>query len=197
VLAHHTQSSGNFITLTSFLLKQIPSENVQTSYSYEGYMFHYLVEGGLTCLCLTEEMFDAKVAFAFLFDTKSRFDARYSTQEATTASAFQMNSTFARILANQMDYYSHNPSADKINQAKVQLSNTKKLMTDNVGKLMARGEHVELLVGTASTTEGQAAQFQAQSKTLHKSFWWKNAKLTILLIFLVLVILYLTLSLFR
>jgi len=97
-------------------------------------MFHIVVEKGITFLCLTEEAFERRVAYAFLFDTKSRFFSRYSEEVFIQAAAFSLNDDFSRILANQMDYYSHNPASEKINQVKLQIENTKEKMNNNIEK---------------------------------------------------------------
>jgi len=195
VLTHYTSTSGNFITVTSFLLQKISLNDSQVSYSYDGHMFHIIVERGTTFLCLTEESFDRRTAFAF-FDTKSRFFSRYSDEVITQAAAFSLNDDFSRILANQMDYYSHNPAADKINQVKLQLENTKEQMNNNIEKLLSRMERVDLLVGNADTMNQQATKFQSQSKEVQWKIYKKNLKYMFFIVIIVVIILWLCASLF-
>jgi len=104
VLAHYTSTSGNFITVTSFLLKKIPSTDDQVSFQHNEHTFHYIVEKGITFLCLTEDSFDRRIAFAFLFETKDRCFSRYPQEALDRASAFSLNEEFSRVLANQMLY---------------------------------------------------------------------------------------------
>jgi vesicle-associated membrane protein 7 len=100
------------------------------------YVFHYLVEEGITFLCLTEGNLDRRIAFAFLFETKERFFSRYSVNEIPSG-AFAVNNEFSKVLANQMEYFSHSPAADKINQVKEKLERTKHQMNQNIGNFCA------------------------------------------------------------
>jgi len=196
VLAHFASTSGNFVTVTSILLSKIPSTDAQMSYQYDRFMFHYIVERGITILCLTEDTFDRKTAFAFLFDTKDRLFSRFEESVLQTASAFALNDEFSRLLSNQMDYYSHNPAADKINSARAQLNDTKHKMHSNIEKLLSRVEKVDLLVGQTDFATQQSQKFQTQSKEVQRTMYFKQLKYMSFLIFLSLIILWLFLSLF-
>jgi len=157
--------------------------------------FHYLVEEGFIFLCLTEGEMDRRIAFAFLFETKDRFFSRFKPKEIPLG-AFSINNEFSKVLANQMDYYSHNPAADKIKFAKEQLSRTKQQVNENIDKLLSREEKVELLVGKTATLVDQSKMFQSQSKNLQWKIFLQNIKQFGFLLILGLIILWLTLSLF-
>ena len=75
VLAEHTERTGNFEQVTRQLLKRIPAENKIMSYVYpkENYVFHYIVEDGITYLCMADESMGRKVPFRFLDDIKNKF----------------------------------------------------------------------------------------------------------------------------
>jgi len=57
--------------------------------------------------------FSGRVPFAFLEDIHGRFVKAYG-RTALTALAYAMNDEFSRVLAQQMDYYSNDASADRI-----------------------------------------------------------------------------------
>lgn len=61
--------------------------------------------------------FSGRVPFAFLEDIHGRFVKAYG-RAALTALAYAMNDEFSRVLAQQMDYYSNDASADRINRMK-------------------------------------------------------------------------------
>ena len=100
-------------------------------------------------MCLTELTFDRRIAYAFLFEIKSKFRSRLENQQQDlmVQSAFGLNNQLAAMLSSQMvsneksirflknsqDYFSNNPAMEKINQVKTQLSNAKKVMNQNVG----------------------------------------------------------------
>ncbi len=73
VLAEFTATSGNFPTVTRVLLSKIPHQDGKMSYVYDNSTtFHYIVEGGITYLCMSSDMVKRRIPFAFLEDIKSR-----------------------------------------------------------------------------------------------------------------------------
>jgi vesicle-associated membrane protein 7 len=65
------------------------------------HIFHYIVDDGITYLCLADEEFGRRIAFAFLEDVRNRFKATYGDR-GKTALAYGMNADFSRVLQNQM-----------------------------------------------------------------------------------------------
>jgi hypothetical protein len=65
------------------------------------YVFHYMVERGVTFLCLADEKQKRRMPFMFLEDVRSRFLQTYGDR-AATAIAFAMNAEFARVLQERM-----------------------------------------------------------------------------------------------
>ncbi|RHY92106.1 hypothetical protein DYB35_012865 [Aphanomyces astaci] len=70
VLAEFTASSGNFPTVTRVLLAKIPTEDSKMSYVYDQHIFHYVVQDGITYLCMADNDFKRRVPFQFLEDLK-------------------------------------------------------------------------------------------------------------------------------
>lgn len=153
VLAEHTDSSGNFITVTHRLLEKIPiNEDSKMSYIYDKYafllfllfklsyfhfyywiinyqytfhpifaiilinvhththkfcnnyyrfIFHYMVEGGITYLCLADDQFGRRIPFSFLDNIKNRFMSTYG-RYCQNAMAYAFNAEFSRVLQIQM-----------------------------------------------------------------------------------------------
>ena len=48
-------ATGNFPTVTRVLLAKIPSQDGKMTYVYDEYVFHYVVEGGICYLCMSDE----------------------------------------------------------------------------------------------------------------------------------------------
>jgi vesicle-associated membrane protein 7 len=102
VLAEYTSSSGNFPTVTRVLLAKIPPDNdSKMSYVYDHYVFHYVVDQGITFLCMTDESAKRRITFAFLDDIKATWRDKYNTTEQT-ALAFSMNEAFAPVLKQKI-----------------------------------------------------------------------------------------------
>lgn len=63
--------------------------------------------------------------FAFLEDIHQRFVRSYG-RAVLSAQAYGMNDEFSRVLSQQMEYYSNDPNADRINRLKGEMSQVNK-----------------------------------------------------------------------
>jgi len=179
--------SGNFAMVTRKILEKIPPQNGKMSYSYDRHIFHYSVDNGLTYLCMADEAFGRRVPFAFLEDIRNRFLATYGNRWQT-APALGMNEDFGRVLQVQMEYFSNNPNADKVNKVKGQLDEITGIMMQNIEKVLERGERIELLVDKTEQLNSTAMNFKKQSTNLKRALWWKNVKLMIVIVAILIVV---------
>jgi len=161
-------------------------------------MFHILVDGQFTFMCLTDITFDRKIAFAFLFEVKTRFFSRFEIEssDSLSMSAFSLNSQFSTVLANQMEYFSSNPAQDKIEHVRNQLRATKTQLVENIDKLIHRGEHTTLIVGQTTSLTEQANRFTSNSKDIQWKLKKQNMIQLAMLVTLGGIVLWLVLSLF-
>lgn len=67
------------------------------------------------------EFFTGRIPFAFLEDIHQRFVRTYG-RAVLSAQAYAMNDEFSRVLGQQMEYYSNDPNADRINRLKGEMS---------------------------------------------------------------------------
>lgn len=87
--------------MTRVLLSKIMGDDAKMSYVYDDYVFHYIVQDGITVLCLADEQQKRRVPFLFLTDIKDRFTSTYGDR-AKSAIAFAMNTEFSRVLQDRM-----------------------------------------------------------------------------------------------
>jgi vesicle-associated membrane protein 7 len=165
----------------------------QLSYGYDNYVFHIVVDRGITFLCLADEKQKRRIPFLFLDDVRAKFQAAYG-ERATTAIAFAMNQEFARVLQDRMDYFNDNPEADSLAKVKGQIEDVKGVMVDNIEKVLARGEKIELLVDKTEQLNQSAKKFQRASKSLKSAMWWKNVKMWGLIFVITVIIIWLIAS---
>lgn len=183
VLAEHASSKGNFTTVARRILEKLPAtagQNQKMSYVYDKHLFHYVIDGDLVFLCMAEEDFGRSIPFAFLEDIKNRFRATYGNR-GSTAPPLGMNADFARVLQNQMDYYSQSKNVDKIANVKGKIEEVKTVMVENIENVLKRGERIELLVDRTEHLESSAIHFRQSATTLKRAMWWKNVKLMAIL----------------
>jgi len=116
-----------------------------------------------------------------------------------SAVAFEMNKTFAKTLIDNMERYSNEgaradtdagareassevsdeqPRADdKIRRVRGEVEEVKQVMTDNIDRILERGDKIELLVDKSQDLSEQANKFKKSSTQLRRNMWWRNAKL--------------------
>lgn len=176
VLAEYTATSGNFPTVTRVLLAKIPTTDGKMTLVYDNYVFHYVVEGGICYMCMSDETDRHRVPYAFLRDVQESFVQRYGTEAPLTAIAFSFNEEFSRIIQERMDYYNSGGSADNIDQVKSQIEDVKGVMVQNIEKVLERGEKIELLVDKTDRLNQQAFKFEASSRNLRRQLYWRKMR---------------------
>jgi vesicle-associated membrane protein 7 len=81
---------------------------------------------------MAEENFGRRIPFAFLEDTKGKFETIHGGA-AKFAIAYGLNE-FSKVLEKQMEYYSNDSNSDKIKYVQSEVDSVKKVMIDNIGK---------------------------------------------------------------
>lgn len=177
VLAEHTSSSGNFPTVTRVLLSKIPPIDGRMTYVYDQHVFHYIVEGGICYLCMSDELNKHRVPYAFLQDMRDNFISKYGITAPLKAIAFSMNEEFSKVIESRMEYYNSGSVAiDKIGDVQNQIEEVKEVMVQNIEKVLERGEKIELLVDKTDRLNQQAFRFESTSRNLRRALWWKRMK---------------------
>jgi vesicle-associated membrane protein 7 len=195
VLAEHAAAGGNFVTVSRLILDKISTtQSGKMSYTYDRYYFHYYATDGLIFLCMSDDQFPRRIAFAFLEDIKNRFLSMFKNTYRT-AMAFGMNEEFSRVLQRQMEYFSYDPSVDKMATVQKKVDETKKVMVENIERVLDRGEKIELLVSRTQDLQEQSYKFSSASKSLKWQACMYNYKLWLVLIFVLIVAVWLISSL--
>jgi len=83
---------------------------------------------------------------------------------------------------------------DQLAQAQQQVADVKVIMTQNVQRIIDRGETLESLDQRANALTANADEFRNTSRTLRKKMWWKNTKMMLILAVIVLVIIAIIIS---
>ncbi|KAH9297167.1 hypothetical protein KI387_028849, partial [Taxus chinensis] len=141
------------------------------------YIFHVKRTDGLTVMCMADDTAGRRIPFAFLEDIHGRFVKSYG-RAVHTALAYAMNDEFSRVLSQQIEFYSNDPNADKINRIRGEMTQVRNVMVENIDKVLERGDRLELLVDKTENIQGNTFKFKKQARRLKTSMWWRNIKLT-------------------
>lgn len=180
ILAEHSNISGNANLIAVRLLEKLPNENTRVSYTQDRHMFHILVQDGITFLCMAEEGVGRRIPFAYLEDIKTKFFNEYA-HVCKEAVAYEFNTDFSRVMAQQMDYYSNNPAADTINRVKGEMMEVKNIMIENIEKVLDRGERLDVLVDKTELLQGEAFAFRSGARRVRRAMWWKNFRMWLIM----------------
>lgn len=80
---------------------------------------------------------------------------------------------------------------DAITNVQNEIDNVRGIMTENIERVLERGERIDLLVDKTDRLGGSAHEFRVRSKGLRRQMWWKNVKLMVLLVVVIIFLLYL------
>lgn len=187
ILAKFASCAGNFAEVTEQILSRITPENSKLTYTQGSYLFHYISEDRVIYLCITDDDFERSRAFLYLTEIKKRFQTAYHGR-AQTALPFAMNSEFSRVLSTEMKRFSNTESrGDNLERVQGELDELKGIMVKNIDTIAQRGERLELLIDKAEDLNTTSLTFKKSSKGLARAMWWKNVKITIIIIIVVIV----------
>ncbi|KAJ9699553.1 hypothetical protein PVL29_008240 [Vitis rotundifolia] len=194
VLSEFSAVSGNTGAVARRILEKLPAEaDSRVCFSQDRYIFHILRADGLAFLCMANDTFGRRIPFSYLEDIQMRFMKNYG-KVAHYAPAYAMNDEFSRVLHQQMEFFSSNPSADTLNRVRGEVGEIRTIMVENIEKILERGDRIELLVDKTATMQDSSFHFKKQSKRLRRALWMKNAKLLALLTCLIVVLLYIIIA---
>ncbi|XP_041792483.1 vesicle-associated membrane protein 8-like [Chelmon rostratus] len=77
---------------------------------------------------------------------------------------------------------------DKVQALRDQVDGVKNIMTQNVDRILARGERLDDLMDKSEDLQAGAQHFKQTSQKVARSYWWKNVKLIVVIVVVVLVI---------
>ncbi|XP_077998958.1 vesicle-associated membrane protein 7-like [Glandiceps talaboti] len=190
ILAEHSMTSGNFKEIANSMLKNIPSRgNQKTTYTAENHLFHVIVDNGIIYMCATSDKFPRAQAFAYLQEIKRHvsLDTELGPQ-VQFAGPYELNSSLSHVMAREMERYS-DVKQDTLTTLQNQVDDVKDVMTQNIEKVLERGDKIDTLLSKTDDLEANAQSFQKSAKKVSSKMWWKNTRNTIILVVVVLVVL--------
>jgi len=95
-----------------------------------------------------------------------------------------------------MNRFGHMKFADnKIAEVNEKVEASKQVMKDNVQKVIDRGDNIETLIEKTDILVQRSDSFRVNTKTLERKLWWKNVKMWIILICVIIFLIWLIFSL--
>jgi vesicle-associated membrane protein 7 len=203
---HTTSASSQTSSLASVILPKIKHDAPQKlTYTHGSNFIHYIASapseypnapsaGGLTFLVVATESLGRRIPFGFLVEIKNQFFDKYPAESTDFGSlpaygAAAFNSTLKKLMV------SHGTTEagkdDAIRNVQREMDGVREIMTENIERVLERGERIDLLVDKTDRLGGSARDFRVRSRGLRRQMWWKNVKLMVMLVMVAIFLVYL------
>ena len=80
---------------------------------------------------------------------------------------------------------------DAFRNVQGEIEDVRGIMSENIERVLERGERIDLLVDKTDRLGGSARDFRVRSRGLRRKMWWKNIRLMVLLVVVVIFLIYL------
>jgi len=135
-----------------------------------------------------------RIPFGFLVEIKKRFLSRFEPSSTDFGALPNYGAgSFNTELKKLMVEYGTTQAGkdDAITNVQNEIDNVRGIMTENIERVLERGERIDLLVDKTDRLGGSANEFRIRSRGLRRKMWWKNVKLMVLLTIVAIFLFYL------
>jgi len=104
---------------------------------------------------------------------------KYGVETPQTAIAFSMNEEFSPVIERRMEFFNSDEAdraIDNIGHVKSQIDEVRDVMVQNIERVLERGEKIELLVDKTDRLNQQAFRFEASSRSLRRTMYWRRIR---------------------
>ncbi|KAF1810470.1 synaptobrevin-domain-containing protein [Eremomyces bilateralis CBS 781.70] len=208
ILTEHTSPSAPSTTsdIASLLLPKISHSSPQKlTYTHGPHQIHYIASapsehlsgsrsaGQLTYLTIAPADFGRRIPFGFLVALQQRFLQQYpaASTDFSTLPAYGCAAFNSELKGLMSRMGSEDGQNDAIRTAQREIEGVREIMTENIERVLERGERMDLLVDKTDRLGGSARDFRVRSTGLSRRMWWKNVRLMALLTVVVIFLIYL------
>lgn len=209
ILSEHTTSAASATSgLASVVLPKIDHTSAEKrTYVHGANNIHYIADAapassdsenlsgpGLTYLVVAPTDFGRRIPFGFLLQCKKDFLAKFNPDNTNFSSlpaygAASFNTDLKKLMVNFGT--SKAGQEDAFRNVQREMDDVRGIMTENIERVLERGERIDLLVDKTDRLGGSARDFRMRSKGLRRRMFWKNIRLMVLLVVVCIFLLYL------
>jgi vesicle-associated membrane protein 7 len=141
-----------------------------------------VVDNGLIFLCAADTEFGRTQPYAYLNEMVKRFNESSLATRAQFATDGEFDRDFQQVMTGQMDRYSKPEQTDNISKLHAQVEEVKGVMTQNIEKVLERGEKLDDLIEQTNQLEAHSHSFQKAARKVHRKMWCKNMKMKVCMV---------------
>lgn len=173
--------SSYSVTIGNMLDNISHATDLKKTFTAQNNDYHCLIENGIIYVCVTDTGIAKTQPFNFLNEVKRRFTSGPLIARARSAGPGDLDPDFSFVLSQQMKNFSKSGSG-AVSRLQTQIDEVKGVMTQNIEKVIERGERLDDLMDKTEELEATSANFQRTSRKIAKRYWWRNKKMTIILV---------------
>ncbi|KAL5017882.1 hypothetical protein ScPMuIL_003604 [Solemya velum] len=190
ILCSHQIGSGSFEHVVESMLRNVATQNDgKITYTSDSYMFHCIIENGMIYMCAAKQEFGKQQPYAYLAEIKKSYQNSTLAMRSYNAREHEFDSEFSSAMTSGMEKYSRGDGGSKVALLRSQVDEVKDVMTQNIEKVLERGDHLDILVDKTEDLQASAATFQKTSRKIRQKFWWKNTKMMCILALVIFIVL--------
>ena len=209
ILSEHTSSAASGVSNLPFVVlpKIKHDQHSKQIFTHNQNYIYYIADSapsssttdnlsaaGLTYLVIAKADLGRRVPFGFLVEIKKRFLKEYDPERTDFGAlpAYGAAAFNAQLKTLMLDYgTTKSGQNDAFANVQSDIDNVRGIMTQNIERVLERGERIDLLVDKTDRLGGSARDFRVRSRGLRRKMWWKNVKLMVLLGVVVVFLVYL------
>lgn len=123
---------------------------------------------GLTFLVISPSTLGRKVPFGFLFAIQQTFTSRYPASTIADAPPYGCAEFNAELKKTMASFSSGGEHEDVVAKAQREIDSVRGIMTENIERVLERGERIDLLVDKTAGLQQSAGEFRVRSRGLRR-----------------------------
>jgi vesicle-associated membrane protein 7 len=145
-------------------------------------------------MAIADASLGRRIPFGFLVTLQKKFLDEFDPTQTDFSSlpsygCASFNSTLKKLMFEQGATTAG--QQDALRTAHQEIDGVREIMTENIERVLERGERIDLLVDKTDRLGVNARDFRVRSRGLRRRMWWKNVKLMVLLCLVVIFLIYL------
>nr|CAD7448212.1 unnamed protein product [Timema bartmani] len=178
ILMSHQTEPENYSPVVYSILGNLDVEgNRKLTFPIDRFQMHVIVDNGLVFSCITYKTNHHYMPFMFLETFQRKFHEIPSlVSRSVHARENEFDRDFGPVLTTIV-YEFNIGRGDKISQLQVQVDDVKRIMLDNVEKVMQRGEDLDNLLTKTESLESSGGAFRRRTREVVMRAKCKNLKM--------------------
>ncbi|GIL73937.1 hypothetical protein Vretimale_5117 [Volvox reticuliferus] len=131
------------------------------------YTFHYLIDGGVCYLTLTEKGYPKKLAFQYLEELTNEFSRLYGQQVHSVSRPYAFIK-FDTFIQKTKKLYLDTRTQRNLSKLNDDLAEVHSIMTRNIQEVLGQGEKLDSMAKMSSTLAAESKQYASRAKDLHR-----------------------------